>query len=206
MRTLLLALGLLAAPPAGAAVETSTGTVKAAGPMTPADRTTVELVEYFLKAPTDKANPRLVSPFLDVDPRTLPKGLRDKARAKQLQIRALLKLHDTRKKGLTGLRPVESCKESDYTYPLGEYAMHTIFPVEKITEDELEYLVGRTKCDEHQLGCQFSLRIFVDPLKKKPRKLILQPSDPLAALLASYRGRGSAGTNFFGASGPSCRR
>ncbi len=60
----------------------------------PADKTTLELVQYFLKVPTAEANSKLIEPFLAVKPETLPKKLRGKTAAKQAEISALLRLHN----------------------------------------------------------------------------------------------------------------
>jgi len=160
------------------------------------DAATVQLVDYFLKTPTAEVNPKLVDPFLAVDPDALPRRRRDKARAKQLEIRTLLKLHDTKKKG-SWLGPVEGCTLSSIVHPLMEMGAYRIAGFSEITEDELDYVMEKTKCKEIDLGCQFSLIIFFD--KGKPRHLMLSANDPLNATIAEFHaGHVGGQTNFFG--------
>jgi len=158
-----------------------------------ADKTTVELVQYFLKVPTAEANPKLIDPFLAVKTETLPKKLRGRAAAKQAEIGALLRLHDT-KKGGSLVQPLEGCSEKDFVKPL---SMAGFFSegYETVTEDELKYVMDKTKCSEIDLGCRFSMLIFYE--KKKDRILKFTAADPIMAIVAESRGKGS-GTRFFG--------
>lgn len=183
--TLLLSMMLLLAGPSVGA-ET-----KDAAPA--ADKTTVELVQYFLKTPTSEANPKLIDPFLAVKTETLPKKLRGRAAAKQAEIGALLRLHDT-KKGGSLVQPLEGCSEKDFVKPL---SMAGFFSegYEEVTEDELKYVMDKTKCSEIDLGCRFSMLIFFE--KKKDRILKFTAADPIMAVVAESRGKGG-GTHFFG--------
>jgi hypothetical protein len=191
-RAILLSL-LLAAVPAFAADKK----VDDAGT---ADATTVRLAEYFLKTDLGAADPKLVSPFLAVDPATLPKRLRVKTAAKQIEIHSLLKLHDTKKKGNWLQEADKGCQLTDIVKPLKDIPIFQLAEFVDITEEEEQFTMQRTKCTELDLGCQFTLIIFFD--KGKPRRLMLQKKDPLFAIIAQSHGKGGQ-TNFFGA-GLSC--
>ncbi len=182
MRTLLALLLLLAAAPS-----------RAADPVA-ADSSTVRLADYFVQTPINEADPKLVSPFLALDAQTLPKRLREKARAKQLAIQALLKLHDTKKKG-NWLQPVGGCTAESFVKPLKDIPAYAMAGYVPITEEELKYIMHKTNCTELDLGCQFTFTIFYD--KKKPRKLMLHQNDPIDALAAESHGPHGQ-TNFFG--------
>ncbi len=189
--TFLLAL-LLCAAPASAAAR------RVPAPKPAADKTTVELAEYFLKVPTSEADPKLVDPFLAVDAAALPPRLRVKARAKQIEIRALIKVHDARKKGIIVQRPA-GCTADSFIKPFSDETPYRIAGYVPITEDEERFVMKQTRCQEEDLGCEFSLTIFWDRGSKKPRRLALHEKDPLMAIVARYRGGDSGGqTRFFG--------
>jgi hypothetical protein len=164
-----------------------------------ADKTTVQLVEYFLKTPPADANPALVDPFLAVDASSLPKKLRSKAAAKQTEIRALVRLHDTRKAGSI-IQPMEGCTEKAFVKPLSMAGFFPFPDYEVVNEDELKYVMDKTRCTEIDLGCRFSMLIFFE--KKKDRVVKFAASDPIMAIVAESR-RKTGSTNFFG-SGFSC--
>jgi len=186
MRTLVCALALAAAAaPARALTPDS-----AAKP----DADAVKLVEYFLKTPTPDVDTKLVAPFLAVDPETLPERLRVKARGKQIEIRTLIKLHDTKQKG-NWLQPPENCTLESVVHPLKDARVYLMAGYKDIKEDEERYVTQKTKCSDLELGCHFSLIILFE--KGKPRRLMLLPSDPLMALVAESHGH-SGQTNFFG--------
>lgn len=190
MTALFLAVFLLAVPARGADSKPAEK---------PADKTTVQLVEYFLKVPPSEANPKLVEPFLAVKTETLPKKLRKRAAAKQTEINAILRLHDTHKSGYI-IQPMPDCNEKDFVKPL---SMAPYFPFpsyETVNEDELKYVMNKTKCTEIDLGCRFSMLIFFQ--KKKDRVVKFAAADPIMALVAESRQKGGS-TNFFG-SGFSC--
>ncbi len=190
----LLAAFLLAAGPARAAspqtdAATSTATVKTAA----ADKSTLDLVNYFLKGELSEANPKLVAPFLAVNIETLPKKLRNKTAARQVEVTALLRIHDTKKKGIF-VQPAENCSAKDFVKPLSLAPAFSGYV--EVTEDELRYIQDKTKCTEIDLGCKFSLLIFFE--KKKDRILKFHPNDPNTALVAEYRDKKGGNTHFFG--------
>lgn len=154
----------------------------------PADKRTVELVQYFLKVPTAEASPKLIDPFLAVNTDTLPEKLRGKAAAKQVEINALLRLHERKKAGSL-VYPAEGCTETSFVKPLNTAGF---FPnYEDVTEDELAFVMKRTKCTEIDLGCRFSLLIFFQ--KGKPRIMKFAAADPIMAIVAeSHNGGGTS--------------
>lgn len=188
---LLSALLLLGGP--AAAGDSKTAEVLAAEKAS-ADKTTLQLVEYFLKTPLDEANPKLVEPFLAVNTDDLPKKLRLKAKGKQIEIRDLIKLHDTKKQGVL-IQPMEGCSEKEFVFPLDQAGFYLSLGYEEVREDELEYVKNKTKCTEIDLGCRFSLHIFFK--KGKDRRMMFVPADPIMALIAESRGKGGS-TKFFG--------
>lgn len=165
---------------------------------TPADKTTLELVDYFLKVPTSEANPKLVAAFLAVDGRTLPKKLRLKAGLKQAEIRDLIKLRAA-KKGGSLVQPDAVCTGEEMVRPLAEADIFLGGQYEEIDEDELKYVMDKTHCTELDLGCRFSLKIFFTKSvpKQKPRRMGFLGGDPIMGLIAESRGKGGS-THFFG--------
>jgi hypothetical protein len=161
----------------------------------PAGKTTLELVDYFLKVPISEANPKLIDPFLQVDPETLPKKLRRKVQGRQIEISTLLKLHETKKAGSL-IQPSEVCTGKEMILPLDQAEFYKGFGYEEVNEDELQYVMNKTKCTEIDLGCRFSLKIFFK--KGKDRRLEFYASDPIMGIVAETRGKGGGGTRFFG--------
>ena len=157
-----------------------------------ADKDTLDLVNYFLKVALSEANPKLIDPFLAVKTEALPKSLRGKAAAKQVEISALLRLHDVKKKGIF-VQQRDDCSEKDFIKPMG---MMSFFSqgYEVVNEDELKYVMDKTKCTEIDLGCRFSMLIFYE--KRKDRIVKFNAADPIMALIAESHGGG--GTKFFG--------
>lgn len=187
MRALLAAALVLFSGMASAA-DGKSATEKSAG------QTNLQLVEYFLTVPVADANPTLVEPFLAVDPASLPKTLRRKTEARQIEIRTLIKLHETKKKG--SLIPTsEECTGKEMVLPLDRADFYASFGYEEVAEDELQYVMHKTQCTELDLGCRFSLKIFFK--RKKPRRLMFYAADPIMALVAEYRGKAGS-TKFFG--------
>lgn len=177
-------------------------------PSRPDEKTQIKIAEYMLKTPMNEASPALVEPFLALDSETLPKRLREKARAKQLEIKTLLKLHDTKKKGSV-LQPVEGCTVSSFLKPTKDIPLYRMMGFEEIFEDEEKEVMERTLCREVDLGCHFSLMIFYDAGSKKPRRLFLHGNDPMMTLVAVARNKGKAtigGNGYFGIGGVSCMR
>ncbi|MBI4060267.1 MAG: hypothetical protein HY403_02435 [Elusimicrobia bacterium] len=182
-----------------------TGLAAAAGSSGPDEKTRIKIVEYMLKTPLDEADPALVSGFMKLDPEALPKKLRDKARGKQMQIDAIVKIHNGKKKG--PLRyPSTACTPKRYG-PEGVRIMTMIKGNEEIAGEEEEYVELKTGCTEDQLICEFSLNVVVIPRPGKAplKRFYLMDADPLMALVAEKRGGGgSAGNRYFQELKPRC--
>jgi len=194
MRTLALFLCL-----AGFAVP-----AKAEGPD---EATRIKIAEYMLKTPMSEADPTLVSGFMKLDTSTLPKKIRDKARAKQMEIDAVVKIHAGKKKG--PFRFPVSCQPKIYEGEEGLRAMKMIIGNEEIAQEEEEYLELKGNCTEDQLMCEFSLNIVLIKRPGKPplKRYYLMQQDPLMAWLAEKRGGGaSAGNKYFQEMKPSCQK
>jgi|GEM_PF-2250668 len=170
-----------------------------------ADAATVRLVDYFLKTPPSSVDPKLVEPFLAVDPATLPANKVVKTRAKQDELRSILKVHERKKKG-NWVTP-SSCPLSSFVKPLEDFASYGAAPDCRkqdkdyqwceIDEDQELFIQHQTGCTLEDQGCEFTLLVFLDMAhKKKPRRLILNSHDPLTAIAVAAGGGGQ--TKFFG--------
>lgn len=183
-----------------------TGFVAAADSSGPDAATRIKLAEYMLKTPLNEANPTVVSGFMKIDTETLPKKLRDKSRAKQMEVDAFVKMKDGKKKG--PFRFPVACQPKRYG-PEGVKIMEMIGGNEEITWAEEEYVEKKGNCTEDQLICEFSLNVVVIPRKDKAplKRFWLMTQDPLMAWVAEQRGGGaSAGNNYFEALKPSCQK
>lgn len=188
MNALALALALLAAPARAGDADL-----------------TRQIVDAVLKVPTSEVDPRLIEPFLAVDPATQPKAKRSRIVAKQIELKTLLKLHDTKKKGGI-LPPAVGCDQSKAVVPHSMLGAYQFAGYEEIFEEEQREIEKRTFCTETEQICQFSLMIFHDKGSKKPRRLMLHANDPLMGIVASIRGKGGGQTKFFGLGGVTCSK
>lgn len=169
--------------------------------------TRVKIAEYMLKTPLDEADPTLVSGFMKLDTATLPKKLREKSRARQMEIDAVVKIHKGKKKG--PFRFPEACMPKVYKGAEGLRAMQMIQGNGEIEGDEKDYIERKTGCTEEQLMCEFSLNIVVILRPGKPplQRFFLMEADPIMALVAEKRGGGaSAGNQYFQEMKPSCQK
>lgn len=175
-------------------------------PAGPDEKTKIKIVEYMLKTPLDQASLSVVGPFLELDVETLPKNLRAKARAKQLDVQTLFKLHDTKKKGSV-LPVVEGCTASSFVKPMKDIPSYQMAGYQEITEAEEKGVMERTLCNEVDLGCHFSLIIFAGADPKIPRRLFMHGNDPIMTMVAATRANAKAsigGNGYFGIGGFSC--
>jgi hypothetical protein len=184
MKLLLAALLLCAAPLFAAEPAADDGT---------ADKATVDLVKYFLKVPISDASTKLIDPFLAIKTDTLPAKLRGKAAAKQTEIAALLRIHERKKVGSL-VYPLDGCSEKDFVKPLKEAPFFPAPGYEKVNEEELKYVMDKTKCTEIDLGCRFSMLIFFE--KKKDRIVKFLAADPIMAIVAESHGGGGTSKLF----------
>ncbi len=173
----------------------------------PDEATRIKIAEYMLKTPMSEADPTLVSGFMKLDTVTLPKKIRDKARAKQMEIDAVVKIHNGKKKG--PFRFPVSCQPKMYEGEEGLRTMKMIFGNEEIAQEEEEYIERKTNCSELDLMCEFSLNIVLIKRPGKPtlKRYFLMDTDPIFALVAEKRGGGaSAGNKYFQELKPSCQK
>ncbi len=173
----------------------------------PDEETKIKMVEYMLKTPMNEADPTLVSGFMKIDAATLPKKLRDKARGKQMEIDAVVKIHKGKKKG--PFRFPAACVIKRYEGPEGIRIMNYIIGNTEIAIEEEEYIEQKGNCTEDQLLCEFSLNIVMMKRPGKPplKRYFLMEQDPLMAFVAEKRGGGaSAGNQYFQELKPSCQK
>lgn len=166
-----------------------------------------KIVAYMLKTPLADADPTLVSGFMKIDAQTLAPKLRDRARAKQLEVEQVMKVHKGKKKG--PFRFPAACEIKRYEGPDGIRIMGMIQGNQEIEGEEEEYIETKTNCTEDQLLCEFSLNIVLMKRKDKPplKRYFLMETDPLMALVAEKRGGGaSAGNRYFQELKPSCQK
>lgn len=163
----------------------------------------VKLARYVLDTPTNEAAPALVNRFLDLDPARLPKKMRGDAATKQLEIKTLLKLHDTKKKGSI-LNPVPGCNSASGIRKTADIPAYQFIGYGEIFEEERAEVEKRTLCNEDDMVCQFSLVIFHDGNPKVPRRLFMHGQDPLMGIIAASRGKAGGQTNFFGSGAITC--
>jgi hypothetical protein len=172
------------------------------------EATRVKIIDYMLKTPLNEADPMLVSGFMKLDPDAQPKKLRDKVRGKQMEIDAVVKMHNGKKKG-PFRDPVPTCNPKYYKGPEGLKTMQMIQGNDEITWEEEEYVEKKSNCPEEQLMCEFSLNIVVLPRPGKPpiKRFFMMVQDPLMAFVAEKRGGGgSVGNRYFEETKPTCKK
>ena len=171
------------------------------------EKTRLKLVEYILKTRTDSVDPSLVAPFMRIDTATLPKKMRNKALAKQIEIESFVKIRKGEKQGPFRY-PSQACVPKRYG-PEGVAIMAMIPGNMEIETNEEDYLEKRSQCSENQLICEFTLNVVVIPRPGKPalKRYYLYGNDPLMAWVAEYRGRGAImPTNYFQTLKPTCQQ
>lgn len=176
-----------------------------------ADKDTVEFAKRFLEIETSELPPELIPRFMEIEPATLPAKLRQKAKARQIELDTLLKISQSGKKPpirRLGKEPLERCpKRREDNDEVVKMLRNMGF--QQIGDEEEAWLEQKTNCTECELMEEFSLEvILVRPKKQDEKKgkeppwmryYLLHDSDPLTALLAQYRqGATGQGTNFFG--------
>jgi len=180
------------------------GAARAEGPD---EATRIKMAEYMLKTPMNEADPALVSGFMKLDTSTLPNKLRDKARGKQMEIDAVVKMHNGKKKG--PFRFPAACEIKRYEGPEGIRIMGMIMGNEEIASEEEEYIERKANCTEEQLICEFSLNIVLMKRKDKPplKRYFMMSQDPLMSFVAEKRGGGgSIGNKYFQELKPTCQK
>lgn len=195
-----LVLALLLTAPSWAAKP------KAAAPAAkeaPAANEDEKLVDYVTKTDTGALDPKAIPRFMELDLSAMSPGRRSAARAKRLELKALKKAMESKSKPpirRAGQEPDQSCEAEEGTdMQVGMLQRMGFMPV---TEDEVKFLVERTKCTECELSEEFTYTIYIvrgDKAKKKPdvKHTFIHAKDPLMALVSQYRSGGKGGTDFF---------
>jgi len=169
-----------------------------------ADKDTIDLVDSFLKADTNKLPAGAIPVFMKIDRTTLPVRQRIPYRAKKVELQALRMKIDAKKKPpirRAGQDPKVGCRPEKGTKQLVDSLLKMNF--EQLEPDEVKYLEKKTRCSECELTEEFGLKIYIVPPNKKkkqkyPRRyFLMHGSSPAMALLAAYRGGSNGGTNFF---------
>jgi hypothetical protein len=162
----------------------------------------VKMVEFFVKTPVQELPAENIDEFLAIDPAKLPAKLRTPFAARKLELQTLKQLNFGKKKG-TIRTPEKNCSIPDEAKS-DQPAALKMAGFEELTEDEEGHVLTTTECTERDLMCEFSMQIVLERDAKtkrvKRRRYYLYPTDPLMAIVASYRsGKGAGGnTNFFG--------
>lgn len=168
-----------------------------------ADKETVELVELFLKADTGDLPPDHIPRFLAVEPASLPPKLRERAQAKQSELRALMRVSKSKKKGYLKRLGVEEPAQCRIEQGSPTYVQALLaFGFDEIYEDEEKFLMERTRCEECELQEESSLTFVLIPAKKKgerpTKRMFMSMNDPFHILIATYRKKTGGQTDFFG--------
>jgi hypothetical protein len=175
-------------------------------PAADADKATLKMVEFFIKAPVSELPPDHIEEFLAVDPDTLPKKLREPYKGKRLELYTLKQLSAGKKKGFFRM-PEQDCAIPKDAKSNDIKALK-FAGYEEIPEDEKDCVEKITHCNEHQLMCEFTLQIVIETVGKKKkervRHIFLHQNDPLMAVVAQCRAGVGGQTNFFGTLKPSC--
>jgi hypothetical protein len=172
-----------------------------------ADADTIKLADIAIKSSTAELDPVLAGAFLKVDTQTLPARQRVAARGKQMELRALIKVAEGKKKG--GIRQIQpdECVPPKLTKDDLKWLLN---PITGFVEAE-EWAIGeagtQTECTEQDMQCQFSLHIVDLPKgSKPPRRFFFQERDPMLVIVQMKEKNMSAKqTQFFGAGFLKCQ-
>jgi len=174
----------------------------------PADADTVKMVEFFIKAPVSDLPADHIQDFMAVDPDTLPKKLVEPFKGKRLELYTLKQEAAGKKRGVYRM-PEKDC-EITKDAKSDDLAALKFAGYQEITDDEEKCVEEHTKCNEHDMLCEFSLQIAVETIvlknKKKTRirHLFLHQNDVLMGVVAECREGVGGQTNFFGTMKPTC--
>jgi len=174
---------------------------------------TVKFVEYFLKTPTADLPAERVPEFIAVDRGGLPKKLQDRFEAKRMELLALKKNVDGKRKPPLRLLGRGNTVPGSCEAPKEMATVNLLLQVGfgEITENEEKRLMQDTDCTECELRTEFTLELVITPAKgrkaMKELHFLLHQDDPINVLIAGYRsGVKTTGTSFFGVGGtPKCR-
>lgn len=162
-----------------------------------------KLVDYVTKTDTGSLDPKAIPRFMELDLAAMSPGRQAAAKAKRLELKALKKAMESKSKPpirRAGAEPDQSCDAEEGNDM--QVAMLQRMGFMPVTEDEVKFLVERTKCTECELTEEFTYTIYIvrgDKAKKKPdrKHTFIHAKDPLMALVSQYRNGGKGGTDFF---------
>ncbi len=163
-----------------------------------ADEDTVKLADIVIKSPTAELDPVLAAAFLKVDVATLPKRLRDKARGKQFELRALIKVAEGKKSGSIRQVGPAGCDPPKVTP--NDIPLLIRLGFIEAQEWAVGEAAAQTECTELDMQCQFSLHIVDMPKgAKPPRRYFFQERDPMLAIVQmKEKSIDARQTGFFG--------
>lgn len=159
----------------------------------------VQLTDIVLKTPTGELDPALAGAFLKLDTDTLPKKLRSKARGKQFELNALIKVAQGKKMG--SIRPIGADQCTPPKPKPEDIPMMTGFlGFVEVTEWGVAAAGSQTECTELDMQCQFSLHIVdMGPKAKPPRRYFFQEKDPMKTIVEmKEKNIDAKQTQFFG--------
>ena len=191
------------------------GTMAFGADNTTTDKDKIHFVETFIETPTANLPPDAVPLFMDIDPKTLPPKLRMPCEAKQMEIKALQKVAEGKRK--PPIRRYDmaepKCDEPVKGNPRLLQAWKMARYVEA-TEDEIDMAMVETKCSECELETEFTLKrmAWEEPGKDKAKKTRIRyffvDVDPVWFFIDLHRRnmKLTTGTPFFGVGGrpPQC--
>ncbi|MDX6770114.1 MAG: hypothetical protein SF051_11330 [Elusimicrobiota bacterium] len=205
MRLLLLCV-LLLAPAADAAERKARAgrakpaAEKASADAGTADADTVKLADIAVKTPTVDLDPVLAGAFLKVDTQTLPARQRVLARGKQMELRALIKVAEGKKKGGIRMTGPDGCKPPKLTQDDLKWLLNPLLGFVEAQEWAIGEAGTQTECTELDMQCEFSLHIVDMPKgSKPPRRFFFQERDAMLVIVQmKERSINAKQTQFFG--------
>ena len=167
----------------------------------------IKLVELILKTPTDRLVPEAIPAFMTVDPLGLPEKLREPYRAKRMELLALKKVSDAKRKPPIRRLGLQSpkCEEPIEGTPRFLQALGFAGFV-RVKKADVEAAEEETNCSECELETEFTLlRVNVEETegKTKTKKLryYFYGGDPIFVFIHAHQSGQpiTTGTAFFGA-------
>jgi len=172
-----------------------------------ADQSTIKMVEFFLRTPVAELPTEHIDDFLAVDPNTVPKKLRQRFKAKCVELYAFKREAEGKKRGT--LRTPEPNCDAPKEGRADEASVLMMAGYVELFEDDLLCVEKETKCTPHDLMCEFTLQSVVEIKgKKKNIRYFMHQNDIIMGIVAGCRGKNGVGkqTNFFGTMKPLCQR
>jgi hypothetical protein len=167
-----------------------------------------QFVEAFLKIEIARLPPEQIDRFVALDPAALPEKLRERFKARRLELRALKDVAAGKKKGNWRM-PDAKC-EIPHDSDAAELKVLGRAGYVEVEEEEVRWVSEKTKCSERDMLCEFTLKELDFKTKdgKSKRRYFLYcraSCDPLMVLIGNYRAKvDDSQSHFFGLAGPTC--